>query len=72
MSHGFQGKNKMPGKVSEALKSAGAAFAALAFFWHFFGSALGKRVANSGRGRARHRPRQTENDPARNVPIDPV
>jgi hypothetical protein len=60
-------------KGAAELKAAFAAFLALGGLWHLFGPSLGKRLTNGGRDRrTRRRPTRAQNDPSRNVPIDPV
>ena len=60
-------------KGAEELRAVFAAILALAGFWHLFGSALGKRLANGSRDRRkRRRSKRAQSDPSRNVPIDPV
>jgi len=53
-------------------KAVLAAFLAALGFWHLFGPAVSKRLANDGHSHQRRRRRaEAQNDPMRNVRIDP-
>jgi hypothetical protein len=59
-------------QATAVLKAMLAAFLAVLGLWHLFGSAFSKWLADGGsRREMRRRRAQAQNDPSRNVPIDP-
>ena len=52
-------------------KAVLAAFLAALGFWHLFGPAIGKRLADGQSHQSRRNRPRAQNDPMRNVRIDP-